>query len=122
MISSPQIADNSCPPEVAGKCCAGPIYRACKRAIDLVVSGSAIVFLSPLWVLIALLIKLDSPGPVFFSQRAVGRNEAEFTLLKFRSMIPNSQTEEHVRDVERNFYRAEPTATDKDGRPLLNTG
>ena len=57
-----------------------------KRAIDLVLSFCGLVVLSPLFLLIAIWIKTDSPGPVFFRQRRVGKNKKEFLILKFRSM------------------------------------
>jgi exopolysaccharide biosynthesis polyprenyl glycosylphosphotransferase len=61
-------------------------YIVLKRTFDLVAATLAIVVLSPLFLLIALLIELDSPGPVLFRQQRVGRNGQLFTLLKFRSM------------------------------------
>ncbi|MCD7825570.1 MAG: sugar transferase, partial [Clostridiaceae bacterium] len=57
-----------------------------KRAIDVVLSGGAIVLLSPVLGAIAVAIKLDSPGPVLFKQKRVGRNCEYFEILKFRSM------------------------------------
>jgi exopolysaccharide biosynthesis polyprenyl glycosylphosphotransferase len=60
--------------------------RALKRVVDVVVSGFMLVFLSPLMLLLGLLIKLDSPGPVFFVQERVGHDGEPFNLLKFRSM------------------------------------
>lgn len=60
--------------------------RITKRAFDIVVSASLIIMLSPLWLLIMLLIKLDSPGPVFFKQYRVGLDGRQFKMYKFRSM------------------------------------
>lgn len=60
--------------------------RAVKRALDLVVSAAVLILLSPLLLLLAVLIKLDSPGPVFFVQERVGHDGIPFNLLKFRSM------------------------------------
>jgi len=57
-----------------------------KRAFDLVVSGLIIVAAAPFWALIALAVKLDSPGPVFYRDRRVGLGECEFGMFKFRSM------------------------------------
>lgn len=59
---------------------------AVKRAMDLVVSGITLVVISPLMMLIALLIKLDSPGPVFYAQERMGLDAKPFQVLKFRSM------------------------------------
>ena len=57
-----------------------------KRALDMLLAGAGLLLFAPLWGLIALAIKLDSPGPVLFRQERVGRGEARFNLLKFRSM------------------------------------
>jgi lipopolysaccharide/colanic/teichoic acid biosynthesis glycosyltransferase len=66
-----------------------------KRAIDIVGSLSALVALTPAFLVIAALIKMTSEGPVFFRQRRVGRGGREFTILKFRSMIANSDPAIH---------------------------
>jgi len=57
-----------------------------KRLFDLVLAGMGLLLLSPLLLVIALWIKLDSPGPVFFRQQRVGRFGALFRIHKFRSM------------------------------------
>lgn len=57
-----------------------------KRAIDLVLSFLAIIVLALPMLLIALIIKIDDPGPVFFKQKRVGKNKTYFNLLKYRSM------------------------------------
>ena len=65
--------------------CAWP-QSPLKRACDLVLSGGALAVLSPLFLTVALLVRLDSAGPAFFRQERVGRNGRRFTMLKFRSM------------------------------------
>jgi lipopolysaccharide/colanic/teichoic acid biosynthesis glycosyltransferase len=55
-----------------------------------------LVILSPLIALIALLIKLESPGPVFFTQRRVGKDEKLFDIIKFRSMTVSQAQEQRV--------------------------
>jgi Undecaprenyl-phosphate glucose phosphotransferase len=62
-----------------------------KRAIDLAVSAIALVFLSPVLLLIALLIKLDSAGPVFYCQERMGLDAQPFWMLKFRSMHTDAE-------------------------------
>ena len=61
-----------------------------KRLVDLLLSGLGLLVLSPLLLLLAVLIKLDSPGPVFFRQVRVGRHGAEFRIHKFRTMVDPS--------------------------------
>ena len=60
--------------------------RAMKRIFDLAVSAAALVLLSPLLAVLALLIKLEDGGPVFFRQRRMGRGNSFFDILKFRTM------------------------------------
>ena len=57
-----------------------------KRLLDVLLSGCAIVVLSPVYLLIGLAIKLDDPGPVFFRQKRVGIHKTHFEILKFRTM------------------------------------
>ncbi|CAA2139727.1 UDP-glucose:undecaprenyl-phosphate glucose-1-phosphate transferase [Hyphomicrobium sp. ghe19] len=64
----------------------GPLEAATKRWFDMVAAGVALTLLSPLFAVIAVLIKLDSRGPVFFKQRRRGYNTAEFQIWKFRTM------------------------------------
>jgi exopolysaccharide biosynthesis polyprenyl glycosylphosphotransferase len=62
-----------------------------KRLFDLTITGSALVALAPVFGLVALLVKLSSPGPVFFRQERVGRDGEPFDVLKFRSMVVNAE-------------------------------
>jgi Undecaprenyl-phosphate glucose phosphotransferase len=64
-----------------------------KRAMDLVVATVGLVFLSPLMMLVALLIKLDSPGPVFYCQERMGLDARPFWIVKFRSMYEGAEAE-----------------------------
>jgi lipopolysaccharide/colanic/teichoic acid biosynthesis glycosyltransferase len=61
-----------------------------KRAFDVVLSGIGLIVSSPLWATIALAIKIEDGGPVFYRQYRVGKNCKEFVSVKFRSMIPES--------------------------------
>jgi exopolysaccharide biosynthesis polyprenyl glycosylphosphotransferase len=61
-------------------------YSIAKRTIDLILSSFLLVLLAPLLLLIALLVRFDSPGPALFIQRRVGRNGELFNIYKFRSM------------------------------------
>jgi len=69
-----------------------------KRAFDLVVSFSLLLFLSPLLVFTAILIKLTSSGPVFFKQKRLGLNKRRFHIYKFRTMVADA--EQRMREVE----------------------
>lgn len=62
-----------------------------KRAFDVCFSAAVLVLLSPLFLALALLIKLEDRGPVFFRQVRVGRHGREFSMFKFRSMRPDAE-------------------------------
>lgn len=64
-----------------------------KRLFDLVGSGIGLLVISPLLALLALLVRLDSPGPVFYTQERVGLNGRRFRMIKFRSMRADSNAE-----------------------------
>ncbi|MDA8069477.1 MAG: sugar transferase, partial [Actinomycetota bacterium] len=70
--------------------------RALKRAFDLIVAGAALIVTAPLLLLTAIAVRLDSPGPVIFSQRRIGRDGRPFTMYKFRSMVVGA---EHMKDA-----------------------
>ena len=61
-----------------------------KRAIDIILSGCGIVVLAPVYLILALAIKIDDPGPVFFKQKRVGIHKTYFNILKFRTMKMNT--------------------------------
>src|SRR5690554_4018214 len=62
------------------------MYPIIKRLSDILLSLIGLILLLPLFAIIILLIKLDSPGPVFFKQKRVGIHKTHFTILKFRTM------------------------------------
>ena len=66
-------------------------YEVIKRLIDIVCSFLGVLVLSPLFIIIAIIIKMTSKGPVFFSQKRVGKNGKEFDMYKFRSMVVNAE-------------------------------
>ncbi|MGQ9570194.1 MAG: sugar transferase [Thermodesulfovibrionales bacterium] len=66
-------------------------YRISKRCLDIFISLFALIFLSPLFLTIALLIKTTSRGPVFFSQIRCGHHGKPFKIYKFRSMVVNAE-------------------------------
>jgi exopolysaccharide biosynthesis polyprenyl glycosylphosphotransferase len=79
--------------------------RFLKRVIDIVISAVCLFVLFPILTLLSIIIKLDSPGPVFHTQKRVGLRGKKFTLVKFRSMI--SDAEKHTGPVwaEKNDKR-----------------
>ncbi|HKK28897.1 MAG TPA: exopolysaccharide biosynthesis polyprenyl glycosylphosphotransferase, partial [Alphaproteobacteria bacterium] len=76
-----------------------------KRIEDLVLASAAVILLSPFLILIAILIKLDSPGPVFFRQARLGFNNQQFDIFKFRSMHHRDIPEEQVKQASKNDPR-----------------
>lgn len=62
------------------------IYMNIKRAIDLILSFIGLIILSPVFLILILAIKLDSPGPILFKQKRVGLQNKHFNILKFRTM------------------------------------
>lgn len=62
-----------------------------KRSMDLVGSTVGTLLISPLLITLAIMVKLDSPGPVFFSQKRVGRDGETFGMLKFRTMVKDAE-------------------------------
>lgn len=99
--------------------------RAIKRTVDFLVSGFALIVLSPLLATIAIAIKLDSPGPVLFRQRRVGRDGKPFSMLKFRTMVADADArkgELHHLNEARGLFKiaADPRVT-RVGRLLRPT-
>jgi exopolysaccharide biosynthesis polyprenyl glycosylphosphotransferase len=71
-----------------------------KRAFDILVSATLIVLATPVWAVIALGVKLDSPGPVFYRDRRVGLAESEFGMFKFRSMYTDAASRQDALEIE----------------------
>jgi exopolysaccharide biosynthesis polyprenyl glycosylphosphotransferase len=65
--------------------------KVAKQALDVFGALSFLIFFSPIFLLIAALIKINSPGPILFRQRRSGLNGRPFTMLKFRSMVTNAE-------------------------------
>ena len=91
MIPRMQTVENNelirvAPPLVVGQ------HAVIKRALDIVLSLTALIVLSPILLLIALCVKLTSPGPVLYIDQRIGRNNKLFAFPKFRSMVINADT------------------------------
>jgi len=67
------------------------LYRGVKRGMDIVLSLVGLIVLSPLLVIVAILIKLDSKGPVFIDQKRIGKDGKLFKIFKFRSMVDHGE-------------------------------
>ncbi len=68
-----------------------PWERFLKRLFDIVFSASVIIIGLPIWIIVALLVKITSKGPIFYSQQRVGKDGKLFMLRKFRSMVQNAE-------------------------------
>lgn len=80
-------------------------YTVVKRAFDLVASTLGLILLSPIFVVIAALVKLSSAGPILFRQERIGRHGKPFILLKFRTMYCSSKSESDTLWTTRNDPR-----------------
>ena len=90
--------------------------RATKRLIDVLGSLCLLTILSPVFFIIAAVIKLTSRGPVLFQQKRIGEHGTPFTFLKFRSMYMNNDSSEHKEYVRRLIAgRAQKKSTDGNG-------
>jgi Undecaprenyl-phosphate glucose phosphotransferase len=93
------------------------LYVILKRAFDLIFSVSVLILAAPVFILIALLIRLTSPGPIIFAQQRVGLNGKLFSMYKFRTMSVSSREQSDSRWTVKN----DPRCTSI-GRILRRTG
>jgi exopolysaccharide biosynthesis polyprenyl glycosylphosphotransferase len=92
-----------------------------KRTFDAAASFAALLLISPLWALIALLIKLEDGGPVIFAQTRVGKRGREFKMYKFRSMRPDA--EQRLRELlAKNQHQDGVTFKIKDDPRITRVG
>lgn len=102
-------------------------YVAIKRTADIVVSSISLMFLAPLFLIISILIKLESKGPVFFVHTRLGKNGKEIKILKFRTMVQNAEsliknfTPEQMKEFKENFKLAKDPRVTKVGKFLRKT-
>lgn len=94
--------------------------RIIKRFFDILSSGIGILVLSPVLLLLSVLIKLDSPGPVFFKQKRVGKNKKHFMIYKYRTMrtdaphdTPTDQLSDPMRYITRTGKLLRKTSLDE---------
>lgn len=74
-------------------------WEVAKRTFDAVLALIMLIVVAPLMAIVALLVKLDSPGPVLFRQQRYGRHRQPFVVLKFRTMSDGASTEPHRRYI-----------------------
>jgi exopolysaccharide biosynthesis polyprenyl glycosylphosphotransferase len=87
-----------------------------KRTFDIVVSVIGLILLSPIFLAIAVMVKLSSPGPIFFYQERIGRNGLPFKFYKFRSMYVNNDDDEERKKMMLNFINE----SDAEGKKIIN--
>ena len=103
------------------------VYKYIKRAIDIFISLTALIVLSPVFLIIAILIKKESDGPVFFKHKRIGKNGKEIAIYKFRSMVPNAEelikkfTPEQMKEFKENFKLENDPRITKVGKFLRKT-
>lgn len=95
-------------------------YLFFKRLFDIVCSLFAIIVLSPVFIIVSILIKLDSRGPVFFIQDRCGKNGKIFKMLKFRSMVNNA--EDLLDDLKDKNEQTGPVFKIKDDPRITKVG
>lgn len=88
-----------------------PIYRATKRLFDIVAASVLLIILSPLFLIVAVLIRIESKGPVFYASKRVGEGYRVFDFYKFRSMRPDADQflEKMKRDNQYGFEKRRRT-------------
>jgi exopolysaccharide biosynthesis polyprenyl glycosylphosphotransferase len=91
-----------------------------KRALDVGLAGLGLAALAPLFALIALAIRLDSPGPVFFAQERVGLNKRRFRMHKFRTMVADA--ERRIQEIEHLNHMQGPTFKLRDDPRVTRVG
>jgi lipopolysaccharide/colanic/teichoic acid biosynthesis glycosyltransferase len=88
------------------------VLNALKRLLDIAASAALLALVSPLFLLISALVKLKSPGPVFFKQERVGELGRPFKMLKFRTMHVNNDASIHKEFVSKLIQGATPNGGD----------
>lgn len=101
--------------------------RYIKRILDVLLSTIGLVVLSPVFLLIAILIKIGSKGPIFFKHKRIGKNGKEIYIYKFRTMVENAEdlikqfTPEQMEEFKTNFKLENDPRITKIGKFLRKT-
>lgn len=102
-------------------------YKCVKRILDVIIASIALIVLSPIFLIIAILIKAESKGPVFFAHKRIGKNGKEIKILKFRTMVDNAEdlikkfTPEQMKEFKENFKLENDPRITKMGKFLRKT-
>ena len=103
------------------------IYKYVKRFMDIVLASIGLVVLSPVFLIIAILIKTESKGKVFFKHKRIGKNGKEIYIYKFRTMVENAEdlikqfTPEQMKEFKENFKLENDPRVTKIGKILRKT-
>lgn len=103
------------------------VYIKIKRVIDVILASIALILLSPVFAIIAIAIKIDSKGPVFFAHKRIGKNGKIIKLYKFRSMVVNAEeliksfTPEQMKEYKENYKLTNDTRITRVGKFLRKT-
>jgi lipopolysaccharide/colanic/teichoic acid biosynthesis glycosyltransferase len=92
----------------------GPATSLARRALDVSVAGTILLVLVPVIAIAALAVRLNSPGPVLFRQRRLGRHMRPFTVLKFRTMRADADSAVH-REYVRQLIGTQPQEPGREG-------
>ena len=102
-------------------------YKYIKRMMDVILATIALVVLSPIFLIIAIAIKIESKGPVFFKHTRIGKNGKIIKLYKFRSMVINAEeliksfTPEQMKEYKENYKLTNDPRITKIGKFLRKT-
>ena len=102
-------------------------YNIVKRIIDILLSFVGLIVLSPIFLLIGIIVKIDSRGPVFFLHKRIGKNGREIKIYKFRTMHKNAEemirdfSEEQMKEFEENYKLKDDPRITKVGKILRKT-
>lgn len=102
-------------------------YDFVKRIIDIIISSIGLIICLPIFIIIALLIKIDSKGPVFFKHKRIGKHGKKLEIYKFRTMIDNAEeamkyfTEEQKKEFKENFKLENDPRVTRVGKILRKT-
>ncbi|MDO4536187.1 MAG: sugar transferase [Clostridium perfringens] len=103
------------------------VYNFFKRGFDIISASIGLIVLLPVFILLGILIKLDSKGPIFFSHKRIGKDGKVIGVYKFRSMVSNSEevfknfTKEQKEEFEKNFKLDDDPRITKLGKFLRKT-